>query len=120
MSDATKRIQWFAVRSRTPGPTRAVVDSALSGTNLTGSRGIVAELARSAADLVDSARRQQDARLWLSASTRLLGLIERLGLVAAVDDGGDVDGADGGDGLPGGLADALGAGATLGNSEDTE
>ena len=50
---------------------RCAVESMLAELPLSGSQLVSAELARSAADLVDSARSAQDSRLWLQASTRL-------------------------------------------------
>lgn len=120
ISQPTK-VRWFATRARKPGPARAALDQALADRpDLPGSRRIVAELARSAADLTDSARRQQDPRLWLSAAQRLLGLVAQLGLDASAvpgesgDDRGDGDG-----GIPAGLADALGAGPSVGDPEES-
>lgn len=86
---------WFRTRGGQPGPTRKALDEALAEADLGGSRLVTAELARGAAELVDSARRAQDPRLWLSASQRLTALVGRLGLDddrgAGVDDVGGPD-----------------------------
>lgn len=76
---------------------RCAVESMLAELTLSGSQLVTAELARSAADLVDSARSAQDPRLWLQASTRLEKLLGQLQGRAPVRGGGD-DGGTGGDG----------------------
>lgn len=70
--------------------TRAAVDAALEGLQLAGTALVTADLARSAADLVDAARRAQDPKLWLSASTRLELLVAKLS-AAGVRAGGHDD-----------------------------
>ena len=60
--------------------TRAAVDAVLEGLGSRGAALVTADLARSAADLVDSARARQDPRLWLTASARLEDLLKRLGV----------------------------------------
>ena len=95
---------WFATRSRRPGTTRAELEEMLaSSADL---NPIMVELARSAADLVDSAKRSQDPRLWLSASARLVGVLGRLGLVPR-DRVGDQDEAGAADGFSG-VAEVVG------------
>lgn len=100
-----RRPAWFAVRSRKAGPTRAAVDSVLAGSD--DFDPILAELARASADLTDSAKRAQDPRLWLSASSRLLAVRSRLVGDGRRDGAGDEEEAGAADGLPG-LADFVG------------
>lgn len=107
--------RFFRTPRAKPGSTRAALDLALTDRDLSGFDGITAEIARGAADLVDSARTAQDPKLWLSASGRLLALVGQLdrrpGTVP--DDGGGDRDDDGGE--PDELADALGAGPTMGD-----
>ncbi|GAB3750079.1 hypothetical protein [Microlunatus parietis] len=114
----TKPPRYFRTPRAKAGPAREALDAALSDRDLTGMDGITAEIARGAADLVDAARRQQDPRLWLSASGRLLALVGQLdrrpGTVPD-DGGGDRDD----DGEPDELAAALGSGPTLGDVEES-
>lgn len=104
---------------RRPGPVRVVVDRALRDSELVGLRAVWAELARDAADLVDSARRLQDARLWATATDRLTGLLAR----AVPGDGGDAPvgrggvGAGAGEGFTADLEPELGAGPGLRDGE---
>lgn len=77
-------VSWFATRSRRPGPMRAAVELVLVDPGRFDP--VQAELVRSAADLVDSAKRAQDPRLWLTASerlSRLLGLGHERGVGGA-------------------------------------
>lgn len=87
------------------------LETALDGRILAGMEAITAAIARDAADLVDSARRQQDPKLWLSASARLLALVGQMDGRPA----GDVGGGGDESGEPDDLADALGSGPTLGD-----
>ena len=97
-----RRPAWFAVRSRKPGPLRAGLEAiALDRVDLDP---VLLEMARSTADLADSAKRAQDPRLWLSASGRLMVLMGRLG----VSDDGDPAPAGGADDIPD-LADVVGS-----------
>lgn len=98
---------WFRTKGGRGGPVRREVDKALRQADLSGPRAITAELARTVADLVDSAKREQDPRLWLTASSRLTALLGQLGIGRLVVDGDD---GGGGSGDVGGLADVLGAG----------
>lgn len=59
------------------GRTWSEVDGYLAESKPTGRDAILADLARDAADAVDSARREQDPRLWLAASQRLMILIDK-------------------------------------------
>lgn len=106
---APKTPPWFRTRGGQPGPTRKALDEALSSADLGGSRLVTAELARGAAELVDSARRAQEPKLWLSASQRLTLLVGRLGLD---DDRGPGPGDDVGDADE--LESVLGSGPSLG------
>lgn len=113
-----RNTRWFRQRERSrvrqPGPTARAVEDRLASAAIDPIR---AELARDAADLVDSARRQQDPRLWSSAADRLLkylgGSGERAGQSRA--DGDQAAGDDGG-----GVAGIFGAGPALGDAEDAE
>lgn len=58
------------------GPTHAKVQAAI-GAGSSGIDGVSEELALMAADLVDAAKINQDPRLWLAASQRLMGLMDR-------------------------------------------
>ena len=87
---------------------RCAVESMLEELCPVGSQLVTAELARSAADLVDSARSAQDPRLWLQASTRLEKLLGQLQGRAGVRAGGDGV-AKGGDGGAAAGVDAGGA-----------
>ena len=70
-----------------------------------------ADLARDLADVVDSARREQDPRLFLSASSRLSAVLAELLDPPAVGAGVKTDEQGRGAGeLPPGLAEVLGAG----------
>lgn len=112
-----KPAQFFRTRGGTPGPARRALETALVGRNLTGIEAVTAAIARDAADLVDSARRQQDPRLWLSASGRLLALAGQLDeRPPAVPDDGGGDRAEPDD--PDGLGAALGTGPTVGDAAD--
>lgn len=84
---------WFALRKRAPGVTRAELERMVGASS--DLNPIMVEMARSAADLVDSARKAQDPRLWLSASARLMAILGRLGLVPRDRVGDQVDQADG-------------------------
>ena len=77
---------------------RCSVEAMLEELRPAGSQLVTAELARSAADLVDSARSAQDPRLWLQASTRLEKLLGQLQGRAGVRAGADgvAKGGDGG------------------------
>lgn len=109
--------RFFRTSRAKPGPARVALDSALDGRELSGIEAVTAAIARDAADLVDSARKAQDPRLWLSASQRLLGLVAQLDQRAgAVPDDGAAAGDEPDD--PGGLGAVLGAGPTLGDAED--
>lgn len=90
-----RQVAWFAVRSRRPGPARAGVESIVA--DRPDLDPVLVELARSTADLVDSARRQQDPTVWLRASERLLSIHGRLG--ASGDRRGDVAASGGADGV---------------------
>jgi len=81
-----RKMAWFAVRARKPGPTRAGLEAiAQDRPDL---NPVLLELARSTADLVDSAKRAQDPKQWLSASARLVSVMDRLGLT---DDDRDLE-----------------------------
>ena len=114
----SKPVRFFRTPRAKPGPTRAALDLALKDRELSGFDRITAEIAGGSADLVDAARRQQDPKLWLSASQRLLALVSQLSgdRGARPDDGGGDRDDDGGE--PDELADALGAGPTMGDAED--
>ena len=99
---AERRTAWFAVRARKHGPTRAGVEELVA--EQVGLDPVLVELARSTADLTDSAKRAQDPRLWLSASGRLTVILARLG-VGRSD--GDVAASGGADDVPD-LADVVG------------
>ena len=58
--------------------TRLAVDELLDELDLAGLPAVTADLARSAADLVDAARARQDPKLWLTAATRLEVLLAKL------------------------------------------
>ena len=58
--------------------TRLAVDELLDELDLAGLPAVTADLARSAADLVDAARARQDPKLWLTAATRLEALLGKL------------------------------------------
>ena len=58
--------------------TRLAVDELLDELDLAGLPAVTADLARSAADLVDAARARQDPKLWLTAATRLEVLLGKL------------------------------------------
>lgn len=115
----SEKVAWFRTRGGQSGPTRRALDLALKDRDLAGSAQVTAELARGAAELVDSARRAQDARLWLSASQRLLSLVGRLGLddVAVPDDGDD--GAGDPDDDAAGLDAVLGSGPSVGDEPES-
>lgn len=104
-----KPARFFRTPRAKPGPAREALDLALNGRDLAGFEGITAEIARGAADLVDSARKQQDPRLWLSASARLLALVGQLERRPRGDGGGGGDEA----GVPDELAEALGSGPVV-------
>ncbi len=119
-----RSVAWFAVRSRRPGPTRSGVEAIVA--DRPGLDPVLVELARSTADLVDSAKRQQDPAVWLRASERLLSIHARLG---ASGDRGDsaAAGAAGGvsplAGIVGGppeVRDASAPGAADVRAEDPE
>lgn len=84
---------WFAVRKRRPGPAREQLEELLEESG--DLNPIMVEMARSAADLVDSAKKAQDPRLWLSASARLVAILGRLGLVPRERVGYQIDQSDG-------------------------
>lgn len=111
-----KPVRFFRTPRAKPGPARIALDSALAGRDLAGFDGITAEIARGAADLVDAARRQQDPRLWLSASGRLLALVGQLEdrPAAVPDDGGDDRGGE-----PDELDSILGTGPTMGDGAES-
>lgn len=109
--------RYFRTPRAKAGPAREALDAALTDRDLSGFDGITAEIARGAADLVDAARRQQDPKLWLSAAGRLLALtaqLDRRPGTVPDDGGGDRDD----DGEPDPLADALGAGPTMGDEPE--
>lgn len=113
-----KPVRYFRTPRAKPGPARIALDSALDGRDLAGLDGITAEIARGAADLVDAARRAQDPKLWLSASSRLLALMGQLDErppAVPDDDGARGDEPDD----PGGLGAVLGAGPTMGDAEES-
>ena len=58
--------------------TRLAVDELLDELDLAGLPAVTADLARSAADLVDAARARQDPKLWLTAAARLEALLAKL------------------------------------------
>jgi len=85
--------------------------------DLDGTGAVTADLARSAADLVDSARRTQDPVLWMRASMRLQQLLIKLDARSGRDGGND--GGDSGSRAAGSAAEleaAVGAPASMGDS----
>ena len=93
---AEQRTAWFATRNRKHGPARAGLETLVDGRE--DLNPVLVEVARSTADLVDTAKRRQDPRQWLSASARLMSVMDRLGLTG--EHHGDV--ADSGE--PGGVS----------------
>ena len=79
-----------------------------------------ADLARDLADVVDAARREQDPRLFMAASGRLAAVLAGLGVAARLVGGGEIDEPklDAGE-LPPGLAEVLGAGPDVRDSEES-
>lgn len=75
---AEQRTAWFATRNRKHGPARAGLETLVDGRE--DLNPVLVEVARSTADLVDTAKRKQDPRQWLSASARLMSVMDRLGL----------------------------------------
>ena len=75
---AEQRTAWFATRNRKHGPARAGLETLVDGRE--DLNPVLVEVARSTADLVDTAKRRQDPRQWLSASARLMSVMDRLGL----------------------------------------
>lgn len=75
---AEQRTAWFATRNRKHGPARAGLETLVDGRE--DLNPVLVEVARSTADLVDTAKRRQDPRQWLSASARLVSVLDRLGL----------------------------------------
>ena len=75
---AEQRTAWFATRNRKHGPARAGLEILVDGRE--DLNPVLVEVARSTADLVDTAKRRQDPRQWLSASARLMSVMDRLGL----------------------------------------
>lgn len=69
--------------------TRAAVEQLLSDTDLDRAGQVTADLARSAADLVDASRKAQDPRLWLATSARLEQLLAKLGARTGGNDQGE-------------------------------
>ena len=119
---ANRQPRWFpahrgdAISQRRT--TRRAVNELLEGAELAGRDLVTADLARSAADLVDSAREAQDAALWLRASDRLEGLLARLAVGRSGDTGAEVTyGSDrsGGDDPAARLAELLGEPASMGD-----
>lgn len=90
---AERRTAWFATRARRPGATRAGVEALIE--DQPGLNPVLVELARSTADLVDTAKRQQDPKQWLAASSRLLAVLDRLGASDERGDGAQAGGAGG-------------------------
>ncbi|MGM2842367.1 hypothetical protein, partial [Bacillus cereus group sp. Bce002] len=78
---------------------------------------MTAELARSAADLVDSAKRMQDAGLWLRASQRLEQLLAKLPSSSGEGVSADAEQAASGDSVADRLAAAVGRAPVVGDGE---
>lgn len=117
-----KQPPWFpANRGQKLGKartTRRAVDDLLDELELTAMQLVTADLARSAADIVDAARAAQDPKLWLSASTRLEGLLGKLvGASGRSGGSGVTDGQDesGGDDPAARLASLVGEPASVGD-----
>ncbi|MGN8718527.1 hypothetical protein ACTQ43_14745, partial [Segatella copri] len=99
-------------------PTRAAVERIVAELgDLDGSGAMTAELARSAADLVDSAKRMQDAGLWLRASQRLEQLLAKLPSSSGEGVSADAEQAASGDSVADRLAAAVGRAPVVGDGE---
>lgn len=83
--------------------------------DLDGLTAITADLARSTADLVDGARKAQDPRQFMQASTRLQQLTIRLAARLAIDDGAGVESGTAGDDRAAGLEGIVGSPASVGD-----
>ena len=108
---------YFRTRGGRPGPYRRTVNGLLPH-SVSGAEAMAAQLAGDLADLTDAAKREQDPRLFLASTGRLVSVLARLGVVldpAGVSRGDDSDGG----GLPPGLAEVLGTGADLRNAEES-
>lgn len=82
--------------------------------DLDGATAITADMARSAADLVDASRKAQDPALWMRASARLDQLVAKL----VAKGGGDRLVESGGTDPAAGLEGIVGSPASMGDTEE--
>lgn len=100
-------MSYFRTKGGRPGRYGAHVARLVGGRE--GQEALTADLARDFADLTDAARREQDPRLFIASSRAMTQSLGKLG----IDVGGDDDDDNGGGWMPGGLAEALGAGSAV-------
>ena len=109
---------WWRQDRHTPGgPVRRQVQAMVAGMDLAGIDAVRAEIALDVADLVDGARIRQEPARFLQAVAKLEAVLARLpGEVEGVR---HVDAADAGEGDGSDpLAEILGAGPEMGDTED--